>query len=230
MAKQKHVLNVVTRTDLGKGAMKRLRAAGNVPAVIYGHGAPAKTLYFSAADWEVLQKFELNLLSLKEGDNEMLALIKEVQNDFIRGKVKHVDFLEVRRDEKIRASVVIHAGHEAPAGAAQGGMLEQDIHELEVECLPDALPESLEISVAALGLGEALHVSQVPVPEGLRILNDPELVVFHVVDPSTIVEEEPAEPAAAAAEGEAPAEPEVIGEKERAAKAEAKAAEKAEKK
>ena len=230
MAKQKHVLNVVTRTDLGKGAMKRLRAAGNVPAVIYGHGAPAKTLYFSAADWEVLQKFELNLLSLKEGDNEMLALIKDVQNDFIRGKVKHVDFLEVRRDEKIHATVVVHPGHEAPAGAAQGGMLEQDIHELEVECLPDALPESLEVNVAGLGLGDALHVSEIPLPEGLRILNDPELVVFHVVDPSTIVEEEPAEPAAAAAEGEAPAEPEVIGEKERAAKAEAKAAEKAEKK
>ena len=229
MAKQKHVLNVVTRTGLGKGAVKRLRAEGNVPAVIYGHGAPAKALYFSAADWEVLQKFELNLLSLKEGDNEMLALIKEVQNDFIRGKVKHVDFLEVRRDEKIHATVVVHPGHEAPAGAAQGGMLEQDIHELEVECLPDALPESLEVSVAGLGLGAALHVSEIPLPEGLRILNDPELVVFHVVDPSTIVEEEPAE-AAPAAEGEEPAEPEVIGEKERAAKAAEKAAEKAEKK
>ena len=229
MAKQKHVLNVVTRTDLGKGAMKRLRAAGNVPAVIYGHGAPAKTLYFSAADWEVLQKFELNLLSLKEGDNEMLALIKEVQNDFIRGKVKHVDFLEVRRDEKIRASVVVHAGHEAPAGAAQGGMLEQDIHELEVECLPDALPEHLEINVSALELGAALHVSEIPMPEGVRILNDPELVVFHVVDPSKIEEEEAAAPEAA--EGEAAAaEPEVIGEKERAAKAAEKAAEKAEKK
>ena len=229
MAKQKHVLNVVTRTGLGKGAVKRLRAEGNVPAVIYGHGAPAKTLYFSAAEWEVLQKFELNLLSLKEGENEMLALIKEVQNDFIRGKVKHVDFLEVNRNEKIRASVAVHAGHEAPAGAAAGGMLEQDIHELEVECLPDELPESLEISVAALGLGDALHVSQIPAIEGVRILNDPELVVFHVVDPSTIVEEEPA---AAPAEGEeaAAAEPEVIGEKERAAKAEAKAAEKAEKK
>ena len=229
MAKQKHVLNVVTRTGLGKGAVKRLRAEGNVPAVIYGHGAPAKALYFSAAEWEVLQKFELNLLSLKEGDNEMLALIKEVQNDFIRGKVKHVDFLEVRRDEKIHAPVAVHPGHEAPAGAAQGGMLEQDIHELEVECLPDALPESLEVNVAALGLGAALHVSEIPLPEGLRILNDPELVVFHVVDPSTIVEEEPAE-AAPAAEGEAPAEPEVIGEKERAAKAAEKAAEKAEKK
>ena len=227
MAKQKHVLNVVTRTGLGKGAVKRLRAEGNVPAVIYGHGAPAKTLYFSAAEWEVLQKYELNLLSLKEGDNEMLALIKEVQNDFIRGKVKHVDFLEVNRNEKIRASVSVHAGHEVPAGASQGGMLEQDIHELEVECLPDALPEMLEIDVAALGLGEALHVSQIPLPEGVRILNDPELVVFHVVDPSTIVEEEPE---AAPAEGEAAAEPEVIGEKERAAKAAEKAAEKAEKK
>ena len=225
MAKQKHVLNVVTRTGLGKGAVKRLRAEGNVPAVIYGHGAPAKTLYFSAAEWEMLQKYELNLLSLKEGDNEMLALIKEVQNDFIRGKVKHVDFLEVRRDEKIRAAVAVHPGHEAPAGAAQGGMLEQDIHELEVECLPDALPEHLEINVAALGLGEALHVSQIPLPEGLRILNDPELVVFHVVDPSTIVEDVPEAPAA---EGEAAAaEPEVIGEKERAAKAAEKAAEKA---
>ena len=230
MAKQKHVLNVVTRTTLGKGAMKRLRAEGNVPAVIYGHGAPAKPLYFSAAEWEMLQKYELNLLSLKEGDNEMLALIKEVQNDFIRGKVKHVDFLEVRRDEKIRASVVVHAGHEAPAGAAQGGLLEQDIHELEVECLPDALPESLDIDVSKLELGAALHVSEIPAPEGVRILNDPELVVFHVFDPSTIVEEEEA-PAAEAAEGEAAAaEPEVIGEKERAAKAAEKAAEKAEKK
>ena len=229
MAKQKHVLNVVTRTGLGKGAVKRLRAEGNVPAVIYGHGGPAKTLYFSAAEWEVLQKFELNLLSLKEGDNEMLALIKEVQNDFIRGKVKHVDFLEVNRNEKIRASVSVHPGHDAPAGAAQGGMLEQDIHELEVECLPDALPEHLEINVSALELGAALHVSEIPMPEGVRILNDPELVVFHVVDPSKIEEEEAAAPEAA--EGEAAAaEPEVIGEKERAAKAAEKAAEKAEKK
>jgi len=228
MAKQKHVLNVVTRTGLGKGAVKRLRAEGNVPAVIYGHGKPTKTLYFSAADWEVLQKFELNLLSLKEGENEMLALIKEVQNDFIRGKVKHVDFLEVNRDEKIRASVAVHPGHEAPAGASQGGMLEQDIHELEVECLPDALPEFLEVNVAGLELDAALHVSEISLPEGVRILNDPELVVFHVMDPSKIVEEEEAAPEAAA-EGEAAAEPEVIGEKERQAKAAEKAAEKAEK-
>lgn len=227
MAKQKHVLNVVTRTELGSAAVRRLRAAGHIPAVIYGHGEPAKTLYFSAAEWETLQKFELNLLSLKEGDQEMLALIKEVQNDFIRGKVKHVDFLEVRRDQMIRATVAVHPGHEAPAGAALGGMLEQDIHEFEVECLPDALPEHIEVDVSALGLGEGLHVSQIKAPEGVKILNDGELVAFHVVDPSTIVEDIP-EPAAPA-EGEA-AEPEVIGEKERAAKAAEKAADEGKKK
>ena len=215
MAKQKHELNVVTRTELGKGAVKRLRAAGNIPAVIYGRGEEAKSLYFSAVDWEILQKYELNLLVLKEGDKETLALIKDVQNDFIRGKVKHVDFMEVRRDQKIKATVAIRPGHEAPAGASMGGMLEQEIYEVEVECLPDDLPEHIDVNVAALGLGAALHISEIATPEGIKIITDPELVAFHVVDPNM------AEDAAAEGEGN---EPEVIGEKERAAKAEAKAA------
>ncbi|MBO7147573.1 MAG: 50S ribosomal protein L25 [Lentisphaeria bacterium] len=216
MAKQKHVLNVVTRSELGKGPVKRLRAAGNVPAVIYGKGTAPKNLYFSAAEWEVLQKYELNILVLKEGDNEMLALIKEVQNDFIRGKVKHVDFLEVRRDQVIRATVQVRAGYTAPAGIAQGGELEQDMHEVEVECLPDALPEHLEIDVAALNLGEALHIADVKTADGIKIVSDPELVLFHVVDPAAKAEE-------AAGEGDA-TEPEVIGEKEKAERAAAKAA------
>ena len=75
MAKQKHVLNVVTRSELGKGAVNRQRKAGHIPAVVYSKGAAAKTIYFGAAEWEALQKFELNLIALKEGDNEILALI-----------------------------------------------------------------------------------------------------------------------------------------------------------
>lgn len=215
MANQKHELNVVTRTELGKGAVKRLRAAGNIPAVIYGHGEAAKSLYFSAVDWEILQKYELNLLILKEGDKETLALIKDVQNDFIRGKVKHVDFMEVRRDQKIKATVAIRPGHDAPVGASMGGMLEQEIYEVEVECLPDVLPEHIEVNVAAMGLGAALHISEIETAEGIKIITDPSLVAFHVVDPNMAED--------AAAEGDAN-EPEVIGEKERAAKAEAKAA------
>lgn len=221
MAKAKHVLKVVTRTELGKGPVRRLRAAGHIPAVVYGRGAPARTLYFFATEWEALQKYELNLIVLKEGKSETLALIKEVQNDFIRGKVKHVDFLEVRRDRPIRAMVSVHAGHEAPAGAAMGGMLEQNIHEVEVECLPDALPEHLEVDVSALGLDASLHVSDIQVPDGVRILTDGELTVFHVIDLSKVAEELPEEEAGA--EGES-AEPEVIGEKERAEKAAEKAA------
>ena len=219
MAKQKHVLNVVTRSELGKGAVNRLRKAGHMPAVVYSKGAAAKTIYFGAAEWEALQKFELNLIALKEGDNEILALIKDVQNDFMRGKASHVDFLEVRRDQVIKATVAVHAGHTVPVGISQGGLLEQFVHEIEVECLPDALPESVEIDVSKLELDQAMHVSELVLPEGVKAASEGDIVVFHVVDPSKIVEDVPE----SAAPVDGAAEPEVIGEKERAEKAAAAA-------
>ena len=215
MAKQKHVLNVVTRSELGKGAVNRLRKAGHIPAVVYSKGAAAKTIYFGAAEWEALQKFELNLIALKEGDNEILALIK----DFMRGKASHVDFLEVRRDQVIKATVAVHAGHTVPVGISQGGLLEQFVHEIEVECLPDALPESVEIDVSKLELDQAMHVSELVLPEGVKAASEGDIVVFHVVDPSKIVEDVPE----SAAPVDGAAEPEVIGEKERAEKAAAAA-------
>ena len=208
MAKQKHVLNVVTRSELGKGAVNRLRKAGHIPAVVYSKGAAAKTIYFGAAEWEALQKFELNLIALKEGENEILALIKDVQNDFMRGKASHVDFLEVKRDQVIKATVAIHAGHTAPVGISQGGLL-------------DALPESVEIDVSKLELDQAMHVSELILPEGVKAASEGDIVVFHVVDPSKIVEDVPE----TAAPVDGAAEPEVIGEKERAEKAAAAAAE-----
>ena len=224
MAKQKHILNVVTRTETGKGPVKRLRKTGQVPAVIYHAGAAAKAIYFSAAEWEALQKYELNLLLLKEGETEHLALIKEVQNDFIRGKVKHIDFLEVDRSKKIKAVVAVKAGHTAPAGLSQGGMLEQFVHEIEVECLPDALPEAVEADVSALAMGQSLHIGDIVMPEGVTVVGDKSIVVFSVVDPAKAAAE------ADAAEADGAAEPEVIGEKERAEKAAAAEAAKAGKK
>ena len=194
MAKQKHILNVVTRTETGKGPVKRLRKAGQVPAVIYHAGAAAKTIYFNAAEWEALQKYELNLLLLKEGETEHLALIKEVQNDFIRGKVKHIDFLEVDRSKKIKAVVAVKAG------------------------LTD--PEAIEADVSALAMGQSLHIGDIVMPEGVAAAGDKTIVVFSVIDPAKAAAE------AEAAEGEGAAEPEVIGEKERAEKAAAKAAKK----
>lgn len=222
MAKQKHILNVITRAETGKGPVKRLRKAGQIPAVIYHAGAAAKTIYFSAAEWEALQKYELNLILLKEGDVEHLALIKDVQNDFIRGKVKHVDFLEVNREQKIKATVTVKAGHTAPAGLSQGGMLEQFVHEMEVECLPDALPDAIEADVSALNVGQSLHIGDIAMPEGVSAAGDKTIVVFSVVDPSKA--------AAETEEADAATEPEVIGEKERAEKAAAAEAAKVAKK
>ena len=166
--------------------------------------------------WKVEPSTEI---ALKEGDNEILALIKDVQNDFMRGKASHVDFLEVRRDQVIKATVAVHAGHTVPVGISQGGLLEQFVHEIEVECLPDALPESVEIDVSKLELDQAMHVSELVLPEGVKAASEGDIVVFHVVDPSKIVEDVPE----SAAPVDGAAEPEVIGEKERAEKAAAAA-------
>lgn len=217
MAKEKHILNVVTRSETGKGAMNRLRKAGSVPAVIYSEGAPAKSVYFNAAEWEALQKYTLHLILLKEGENECLALVKDEQFDFIRGKAIHVDFLEVRRDKKLRATIALKSGHVQAAGIVQGGQMEQSIHSIEVECLPDDLPNSVEADVSALNMGDSLHLRDIAMPEGVKLLTDGSLVAFSVVDPNKSSSD--------AAEGEGgPAEPEVIGEKERQEKAEAKEA------
>ena len=229
MAKTKHVLNVTDRAAGGSAVARRLRKTGQIPAVVYTRGEEAKAISVSETEWEVLSRHDVNLITLKSADGkETLALIKEVQNDFIRNAAMHLDFMAVRKDQVISAKVGIHAGHAAPAGASAGGILDQNIHEVEVECLPDDMPESIEVDVSALNVGDALHISEIPLPKGVKILNHPELVVFVVIDPNAQPEEVPAE----AAEGEegAAAEPEIVGAKEKAEKAAAAAAEKEEKK
>ena len=229
MAKTKHVLNVTDRAAGGSAVARRLRKTGQIPAVVYTRGEEAKAISVSETEWEVLSRHDVNLITLKSADGkETLALIKEVQNDFIRNAAMHLDFMAVRKDQVISAKVGIHAGHAAPAGASAGGILDQNIHEVEVECLPDDMPESIEVDVSALNVGDALHISEIPLPKGVKILNHPELVVFVVIDPNAQPEEVPAE----AVEGEegAAAEPEIVGAKEKAEKAAAAAAEKEEKK
>jgi len=229
MAKTKHVLNVTDRAAGGSAVARRLRKTGQIPAVVYTRGEEAKAISVPETEWEVLSRHDVNLITLKSADGkETLALIKEVQNDFIRNATMHLDFMAVRKDQVISAKVGIHAGHAAPAGASAGGILDQNIHEVEVECLPDDMPESIEVDVSALNVGDALHISEIPLPKGVKILNHPELVVFVVIDPNAQPEEAPAE----AAEGEegAAAEPEIVGAKEKAEKAAAAAAEKEEKK
>jgi len=135
--------------------------------------------------------------------------------------------MEVRKDQKIQAKVAVHPGHEAPAGAAVGGILDQNVHEVEVEWLPEDMPEMIEVDVSKLNIGEAIHISEIAAPAGVKILNHPEIVVFTVIDPNAQPEEEAP---ATAAEGEEPAEPEIVGAKEKAEKAAAAEEEKEAKK
>ncbi len=204
MAKSKHVLNVVTREANGSASARRLRKQGLIPAVIYSKGAVAETVAVSAREWEAVSKYELNLLSLIENGKETLVLLKEVQNDFMRNQAMHLDFMEVKNDQKITAHVALHAGHEAPAGTVMGGILEQNIHEIEVECLPADLPEQITIDVSKLNVGDLLHVADLEMPQGVKVVTHGDVVAFTVIDPNAVADE-------AAAEGGT--EPEVIGEK-----------------
>ena len=213
MTKTKHVLNVQSRSLTGSANARPLRKQGMIPAVIYSKGTEPETVAVDATEWEVLSRSELNLISLKEGDKSQLVLLQEVQHDFIRNCASHIDFMAVKNDQKITTRVPLHPGHAAPAGIVAGGQLEQNMHEIEIECTPDTLPEHIEVDVAPLGLGAQLHVSEIALPEGVKMVTPGELVAFVVTDPNGVVDA----PAASGA-----TEPEVIGEKERAEKAAAK--------
>lgn len=209
MAKVKHVLNVQARTAGGTGDARRLRKTGLIPAIVYGKGVEPKCISVNATEWQLLSRNELNILSLVEDGKETLVLLKEVQHDPIRNRTRHLDFQAIRMDQKIKAHVAVRPGHALPAGASAGGLLEQNLHEIEVESLPQDLPEEIIVDVSGMNLGDMIHVGDIPMPEGVEAVTHAEIVVFTEVDESAAEAEEEAAPA----EGEEAAEPEVIAEK-----------------
>ena len=209
MAKVKHVLNVQARTAGGTGDARRLRKTGLIPAIVYGKGIEPKCISVNATEWQLLSRNELNILSLVEDGKETLVLLKEVQHDPIRNRTRHLDFQAIRMDQKIKAHVAVRPGHALPAGASAGGLLEQNLHEIEVESLPQDLPEEIIVDVSGMNLGDMIHVGDIPMPEGVTAVTHADIVVFTEVDENAAAAEEEAAPA----EGEEAAEPEVIAEK-----------------
>ncbi len=201
-----------SRTDTGKGAARRVRAAGRVPAVLYGHGIKPEHLSIDArAFGQAMRSGGANaLLELQLGKDRHLALAREVQRHPVRGTFTHVDFLVVRRGEKVTVSVPVHLVGEAP-GVVQGGILDQDLHQLSVEAEVTAVPEAIDGDVSGLQIGDVLRVGDLKAPSGATILDDPDSSVVSVVAP-TVEPVQAEEEAAEAAEGEAPAEAEGAGE------------------
>lgn len=216
-------LVALPRPEVGKNAVKRVRRAGMVPAVLYGRNREPSPL---AVDRKAL----LRALQTQAGRNVLIDLqvkrngeeasdtvmIAEIQLDYLRREVLHIDLHQISLTEQIEARVPILLSGVPEGVSAGGGILEQHLRELTVRCLPTAIPEHVTVNVQDLRLGASLHVQEVPPIAGVEILTNPEEVIAAVVAPK---EEEVAAPAEAAA----PTEPEVVGKEAAAPEGEAKA-------
>lgn len=172
------------REGTGKGVARKLRAAGRVPAVVYGRGMEPIPVSVDAKDlYHVLHQGGANvLLDLVVDGEPHLALAREVQRDHIRNRFIHVDFLAVSRTEKITVSVPIQVVGES-VGVKAGGVLEHHLWEVQVECLPGDVPEAIQADVSVLAVGDSMKVADLVPPRGVTILSPPDELVLAVVPP-----------------------------------------------
>lgn len=192
------------REDSGKGAARKARAAGRVPGVVYGHGADPLHISVDARDLFHTLHTEAGanvLVDLRVDGDHFLAMPREVQRDHLRGRLLHVDFLRIARDEKITVEVPIQLVGESH-GVKEGGVIEHHLWTLQVECFPQDVPTSIDADVSTLGLNESLKVEDLQLPDKLELQTPLEEVVVSVVPPQVLKLEEEEEALEEAAEGE----------------------------
>ncbi|MBI3608665.1 MAG: 50S ribosomal protein L25 [Nitrospirae bacterium] len=185
---QRIQLAVDRRTESGKGVARSLRRAGRIPAVLYGGGRSILLSLDPMALTKLLHSAagENTLIELKGGslqENERLAILRDVQHDPLTGKPLHVDLFEVALDRAIRLKIHVEIIGETPLGVKEGGVVQHGLRELEVECLPSLIPDAVNVDASQLKQGEAIHVRELQLGEGIRVLDDPALVVVSVTTP-----------------------------------------------
>jgi large subunit ribosomal protein L25 len=203
------VVLLVAQPREGKGSRRacRLRKQGLIPAVVYGHKEATLALSVNGDELSKAVRHGTRIVDLQAGGKTEKALIKEVQWDHLGHDILHVDFARVSADERITIEVRLELRGIAP-GIATGGVLDQPLHTLKVSCPALSPPESIRVNLGELQLGQAIHVRELKLPEGVAAVTDPDAVVIQVVAKAV---EEVVTPAAAAAPTSA--EPEVIGRK-----------------
>jgi large subunit ribosomal protein L25 len=196
---QQAKLTAQRRTQVGRNAIKKIKAAGMVPGVIYGSAQEPVNLQINGREL-------LNVLSHASGENILveleildggekqnaLAMIQEIQHHPLQREILHVDFHAVSANETVSAEVPIETVGEAVGVKVHGGLLEHILRYLEVECLPADLPQVIEVDVTSLDVGQSLHVRELKLPSGVEAITDPEQTVVAVVE--SRVEEEVVEP------------------------------------
>ncbi len=167
---EQKTLTFIPREKTKKGPSKRLRRIGKIPSVVYGHNEP---VCISVDEHEFSIKFktvsESTIITLKSEDKAYEVLVKDYQEDILKGKIIHIDFYEVEQGKLLKTHMPIRFSG-APVGVREGGVLETVTHVLEIECLPKDLPEEVIIDINALELGHTIHISDVPAPEGVKYL------------------------------------------------------------
>jgi large subunit ribosomal protein L25 len=210
MAGERTTLTVQARESLGSRNTRRLRKQGFVPGVLYGSGEPVA---ISIEERELRRALTgasglHSILDVQiDGKGSTHAsILKDYQVDKVRGYLVHVDLQEVRLDQTIIASVSVHltGGEDAP-GVREGGVLSQPLREIQVEALPLEIPEHIDLDVSHMATGDTLRISDITVPDGVTLLDDPETVIATVTAPTREIVEEVAE-GEALAEGEEGAE------------------------
>jgi large subunit ribosomal protein L25 len=205
-------LNAEFRDAEGKGASRRLRRANKVPAILYGGHREPRALALDHTKLMLMldnERFYSTIISLKVGDVTQAAILKDVQRHPAKNAVLHVDLQRVLEDEKIRMTIPLHfKGGAAAPGVKQGGVVSHLRNDVEVSCLPKDLPEFLELDISGLGMNELKYLSDIPVPEGVELIelahgrNSPVVSVHH---PKAEEVETPVAEAAGAVAGAAPA-------------------------
>ena len=186
------------RDDRGKGASRRLRRQGKVPAIIYGAGREPRALMFDHN--KVLRELEnasfySSILTIKVGDESRAAIVKDIQRHPAKKIILHIDFQRIVEDEKIRMQIPIHfLGEEDAIGVKiGGGSVSRLMTELEVSCLPKDLPEFLEVDISELELDQMLHVSNISLPKGVEISEivlEQDQAIVSIAEIKEVIEEE----------------------------------------
>ena len=221
-----NALRIEIRDAAGKGVARKLRAGGRIPGVLYGRSQAAVSVSLDPkALRRALLRSEAGLNTLFELDvagggplHGKPVLVRELQRDPVRGEYLHADLLAVDLLQKLQLSVPIHVIGKAH-GVELGGILDHSLRELELLCLPTAIPKEIQVDVTLLEVGQSLHVRDLALPEGVELRSDPDLSVVSVVVPAaevtpTPAEAAPAEGEAAAAAAEGEAKPKEDGEEE----------------
>jgi large subunit ribosomal protein L25 len=202
--------NATARDAAGKGAARTLRSKGQVPAVIYGHGREPQPLALNARDLDKLLghiQAESTVIEVSVGGTTSKTLIREIQRHPIKRQILHVDFQALVAGEKVTVNIPISLTGIPEGVRLGGGVLDQTLREIEIEVDPANIPDHIEFDVTNMVIGDSVHVSDLNVPAGVEVLDDPETSVAVLAAPRAVIEETAA---AEPAEGVA-AEPEVIG-------------------